>query len=140
MNKVYRHRQFANDEFLGRVDQDGRVYESRLGPDKYVGRVDLEDGKIYEARVGPDKYIGRVDAETGKIYLPRFGPDEYLGRVEKDGKLYAHRTLAPDTYLGRVEKMTSLVHGGGAYLLLIVPAYDQEAEAAQADQERASRK
>lgn len=129
MNRVYRHRPRLHDEYLGRVTPDGKVYESRLGPDRYIGRVDLNTGQIYEARVGPDKKIGRVELDSGKVYLSRLGPDEYLGEVRSNGKIYHHKWLAPDEYLGRVEDMTSLTHGGAAFLLLVQPAYD-EAEAA----------
>ena len=135
MNKVYKHRPKARDELLGRVSADGRVYESRLSPDKYVGRVELESGKIFESRFGPDKHIGRVDIGTGKVYLKRLGPDEYLGRVEKAGKLYFHRSLARDEYLGKVTDMVSVTHGGGAFLLLLIPEIDKETQ--QAEQEEA---
>jgi hypothetical protein len=134
MNKVYRHRPNARDELLGRVAADGRVFESRLAPDKYVGRVELESGKIFESRFGPDKHIGRVDISTGKVYLKKLGPDEYLGRVEKDGKLYSHRTLARDEYLGKVTEMVSVTHGGGAFLLLLVPEIDKETQLAEEEE------
>jgi hypothetical protein len=136
MNKVYRHRPKARDELLGRVAADGRVFESRLAPDKYVGRVELESGKIFESRFGPDKHIGRVDIASGKVYLKKFGPDEYLGRVEKDGTLYSHRTLAPDEYLGKVSEMTSVTHGGGAFLLLLIPEIDKETQLAEEEEAR----
>jgi hypothetical protein len=134
MNKVYKHRPKARDELLGRVSADGRVYESRLSPDKLVGRVELESGNIFESRFGPDKHIGRVDIASGKVYLKKLGPDDYLGRVEKDGKLYAHRTLARDEYLGKVTDMVSVVHGGGAFLLLLIPEVDREAQLAEEDE------
>lgn len=127
MNKVYRHRPAANDEYLGWVDEEGRVYETRLGPDKYIGRVEPGSGKIYEARLGPDKYIGRVNGKSGKIYLAKLGPDIYIGRVQTDGKLFHHHNLAADEYLGKVIEMTSRIHGGAAFLLLIQPAYDEAA-------------
>lgn len=126
MNKVYRHHAFARDEYLGRIAEDGRVYDSRVGPDRYIGRVELENGKIYESRLGPDQLIGRVEAKSGKVYLEKLGPDEYLGRVIEDGKLYRHKPVAPDEYLGKVTEMVSVVHGGAAFLLLVVPAYEQE--------------
>jgi len=122
MNKVYKHKKFAIDEYLGWVDQDGKVYERTEKLDHYVGHVDERDGKVYEARSGPDQYIGRVDPDNGKVYLTKFGPDQYLGRVRKDGKLYHHKRLARDDYLGKVKEMTSLTHGGAAFLLLVMPA------------------
>ena len=126
MNKAYRHKPIAPDEYLGRVDQAGKTYETRLGPDLYVGRVDLNTGKIYESRLGPDKLIGRVDSHNGKVYHSRLGPDEYLGRVDPDGKCYLHKRLARDEYMGKVTEMLSLTHGAAAFLLLILPALEED--------------
>jgi len=124
MNKVYRHKPIAPDDYLGHVNERGQVYASRRGPDQLVGRVELETGKIYESRLGPDRYIGRVDANSGKVYLSQLGPDEYLGRVHRDGKLTLHIPLGADEYLGKVVDMTSLAHGGAAFLLLVQPVLD----------------
>jgi hypothetical protein len=126
MNKVYKHKSLAPDEYLGWVDETGRVYESRFGPDKLIGRVNIADGKIFESRLGPDRQIGQVDLKNGKVYLSKLGPDEYLGAVHGDGKLYAHVSLGGDDYLGKVADMVSYAHGGAAFLLLIQPAYDEE--------------
>jgi hypothetical protein len=131
VNKVYKHERMARDQYLGRVDADGDVYEARFGPDKRIGKVELSSGKIYEARHGPDKYLGRVDPKTGKVYLSRLGPDELFGEVKQDGRLYHHRRMARDDYMGKVQEMTSLTHGGAAFLLLIQPAYEEEAQRAQ---------
>jgi hypothetical protein len=129
MNKVYLHRSMAHDELLGRVGADGRVYDERFGPDEYIGRVNLEDGKIYVSRVGPDEYIGRVKLKTGEVHLSMFGPDKYMGKVTKDGKIMRHKHLAPDEYLGRVDDMLSIAHGAAAFLLLILPAIEEDLEA-----------
>lgn len=115
MSKVYKQKPLAPDELLGRVASDGKVYESRFGPDKYVGRVETETGKVYEARFGPDKYIGRVALDTGKIFHAKFGPDEYLGRVGDDGKLFRHKPLASDEYVGKITDLRSYAHGGAAF-------------------------
>ena len=135
MNEVYRHQALAPDEYLGHVAADGRVYEHRSGPDRYIGRVELENGKIFESRLGPDRQIGHIDLSNGRVYLDKLGPDEYLGSVRSDGKLYLHRAMASDEYLGKVKEMASLAHGGGAFLLLVLPAHDEAAEAARAEDE-----
>jgi hypothetical protein len=129
MNKVYLHKPMGKDELLGRVGPDGRVYDERFGPDEYIGRVNLEEGKIYVSRVGPDEYIGRVKLETGEVHLSMFGPDKYMGKVTKDGKIMRHKHLAPDEYLGRVEDMLSIAHGAAAFLLLILPAVEEDLKA-----------
>jgi hypothetical protein len=121
MNKVYRHKKLSTDQYLGRVDRNGKVYEAQFGPDKYAGRVDLDSGKIYEARFGPDKYVGKVDFADGKIYRHRIGPNEYLGRVDVDGRCYLHKRLGRDEYLGKVTGMTSSAHGAAGVLLLLLP-------------------
>jgi hypothetical protein len=128
MNKVYRHKKLAPDQYIGNVIENGKVFEARFGPDKHAGRVDLDSGKVYEARFGPDKYIGRVDLSNGKIYLPRLGPDDYLGRVAEDGRCYLHKRLARDEYIGKVTDMASYAHGGAGFLLLLMPLLEKIAE------------
>ena len=135
-HKVYFQRPLAPDALLGRVEADGKVYESRFGPDKYVGRVELDTGKIYEARLGPDKYVGQVMLDSGKVYRHKpMAADEYLGSVDGDGKFFRHRPLAADEYLGQVVEMTSYAHGGAAFLLLIWPMVEEELEARERDPE-----
>ena len=72
MNNVFLHKAFAPDDRIGHVDEQGRVFETRFGPDKIVGRVDLRSGKIYESRSGKDEYLGKIDPTTGKIYLEKW--------------------------------------------------------------------
>jgi len=128
MNKAYRHVSLARDEYLGRVDEHGTVFEERFGPDRRIGRVDPGDGTVFEARLGPDRVIGRVELNTGKVFLAKFGPDEYVGKVYKDGRCFYHRQVARDLYLGRVKEMVSFAHGGAAFLLLIFPAYEEKVD------------
>ncbi len=131
MKKVYKHKALLPDQYLGRVDEDGKVYQTISGPnrpDKYIGRVDLSTGKVFDAQVSPEKYLGRVEADSGKVFLAAIGPDEYLGRVHEDGRIYHHKRLAPDEYLGKVADMNSALYGGAAFLLLVLPVFIQEAE------------
>jgi hypothetical protein len=127
MKKVLLHKSFGLDPLLGRVDDDGKVYQNVDGlgkPDRYVGRVDVSDGKIYDANHTPERYAGRVEAD-GKVYQAEFGPDEYLGRVEEDGKCFHHKRLARDEYMGHIEQMDNIYLGGAAFLLLILPAWQK---------------
>ncbi len=125
MNKVHLHKSLAQDPYLGHVDHQGNVFESRFGPDKKVGRVELNTGRIYETRFGPDQYLGRTDLESGKVYLAKIGPDEYLGTVSKEGKMSLHKPFAVDEYIGVIKDMGSLAHGGAAMILLVLPAYEE---------------
>jgi hypothetical protein len=130
--KVYLHKPATPDELLGRMDEDGKAYETRFGPDRYIGRVDISNGKIYASRPGPDKHIGEVALETGKVFTARFGPDDYVGRVQADGDLYLHKPVAPDQYIGREAGMPSYAHGGAALLLLVLPEIQKPAEPGEA--------
>ena len=134
---VYQQKPLAPDELLGRVDPDGKVYETRLGPDTYVGRVDIDSGKIYETRLGPDHYLGHVDLGSGKVFLHKpLALDDYLGRVDEDGKFLHQRVLAKDEYLGKITEMASYAHGGAAFLLLVWPDVAKEAAAKKAAHEK----
>lgn len=135
-SQVLWHRPLARDEVVGRVELDGRAYKTRVGPDEYVGRVELDSGKIFEERLGPDKYVGRVALDSGKVYRHKpIAPDEYLGRVDTDGQFYRHKPIAPDEYLGKLLPMPGYAYGGAAFLLLILPAWQEEHEAKQSDPE-----
>ena len=133
-SKVFRHKPLAADELLGRVEPDGRLYESRLGPDKFIGRVETDNGKVYESRVGPDKYVGRVELDTGKVWRAKVGPDEYLGRVNGEGEFHRHKPLGPDEYIGKITEMASYAHGGAAFLLLALPAWIKAEEKATTEE------
>jgi hypothetical protein len=138
---VYQQKPLAPDELMGRVDPDGKVYETRLGPDKYIGRVDVDSGKIYEALVGPDHYLGRVDLGSGKVFLHKpMALDEYVGRVDDDGKFFHHRPLAKDDYIGKITEMASYAHGGAAFLLLVWPDFAKVTAAKKAAAEKKNKK
>jgi hypothetical protein len=135
MKKVYKHKPLALDEYLGRVDEDGKVYKNVAGPrklDSYIGRVDLTTGKVYDAGTTPERYLGRVDPE-GKVFLSALGAEEYLGKVHANGKMFHHKRLARDEYLGKVKDMGAVVFGGAAFLLLAMPVFQAELEKAEGE-------
>jgi hypothetical protein len=139
MKKVFKHKALAPDEYLGRVDEDGKVYKNIAGPNKpdsYIGRVELNTGKVYDATATAEHYIGRVEVETGKVFLARVGPEEYLGKVNDKGQFFHHKRLARDEYLGKINEMMSYAYGGAAFLLLVYPVF--EAELAQAEAEKSA--
>ena len=116
-----------HDKLLGRVEENGRVYRTYLGPDDEIGHVHLETGKVYAQRLGNDEYIGRVDLDNGKIWRDvTAAPDEYLGRVHEDGRMDYHLAGRADEYIGRIAGEVSLAQAGAAFLLLVLPAYAEE--------------
>ena len=136
MNKVYRHKPLAADEYLGHVAFDGKVYETRFGPDKHVGWVELDTGKIYESRFGPDRYIGQVQLDSGKVYRHKpMAVDEYLGQMDNHGKFYRHQ-VGPDEYIGQIEGTNAYAIGGAGFMLLVWPLVEEEMKAQAAETEQ----
>ncbi len=125
MSKVYRHGFLGADEYLGKVDPDGKVYDGHFDPERFVGQANLETGQVYDSRLGNVHEIGRVDLATGKIFHISQKDSDYLGKVEESGKCYWHKKLAPDVYMGKVEELISFAHGGAAFLLLIFPLIEE---------------
>ena len=125
MSKAYLQREgVAHDKLLGRVEDNGRVYRTYLGPDDEIGHVHLDSGKVYAQRIGNDEYIGRVDLDNGKVWRDvTAGPDEYLGRVHEDGRMDYHVAGRADEYIGRIAGDASLAQAGAAFLLLVWPAF-----------------
>ncbi len=130
-SNVFRQKPLAPDAKVGRVEPDGRVFAERFGPDRYVGRVEVDTGRVWESHLGPDKLIGHVEPATGRCFRARFGPDEYVGRAAGDGRLYRHVPVALDEYIGSIEHMAGLVHAGAALLLLVLPDREAEEQAQQ---------
>ena len=125
--RAYLHRPLAPDPQIGYTEWDGKVYETRFGPDKYVGRVELDTGRIYETRLGPDKYVGQVELSSGKIFRHVAGrPDDYLGRVDANGNCYVHQPFAKDPYVGNLTPMPGYALAGAAFLLLLIPVLEAE--------------
>ena len=126
--KVYLQKTgILHDKLLGRVEDNGRVYRTHLGPDDEIGHVNLETGKVYAQRLGNDEYVGRVDLDNGKVWQDvTAAPDEYLGRVHEDGRMDYHRAGQPDEYIGRIAGGASLTQAGAAFLLLVWPAFTEE--------------
>jgi hypothetical protein len=122
MIKVYQVIPRGLDVLLGHVDENGKVYRGRIGPDEYLGSVDLATGKVYSSRFGPDKEIGRVDQQSGKVYTSRLGPDDYVGTVDEHGRIHRHVPMAVDETIGKVDRFISFAHSAGAMLLLVLPA------------------
>jgi hypothetical protein len=82
----------------------------------------LDTGKVYRKQLGPDEYLGRIDLLSRKVYrqVPR-AADEYLGRVNENGRMYLHNSLSSDDYIGKLLEPTSNAHTGAAFLLLVFP-------------------
>jgi hypothetical protein len=129
MKKVYKHKLLAFDTYLGRVDEDGKVYRSTepRKPEHYIGRVELNSGKVFDTAAGPEKYIGRVELASGKVFVARINnEEEYAGRVTDKGRFYHHKRLARDNYMGKIKDMMSFAFGGAAFLLLAFPAFEAD--------------
>ena len=79
-----------------------------------------ENGRIYAAKPGPDQLLGRVE-EDGTIYRHiSGGVDINVGRVSQSGKVYARRPgVAHDALIGRVEGEPRTLAGGAAFFLLL---------------------
>jgi hypothetical protein len=129
MKKVYKHKTLAPDVYLGRIEDDGKVYRNVGGPrkpDHYIGRVDLQTGKVYSAEAGPETLVGHVELDSGKVYLTRLNHTEYIGRVNEKGRIYHHKRMAFDQYLGKIKEMMSYAYGGAAFLMLVMPVFEAE--------------
>jgi len=134
MTKVFLAVSLAPDRLVGHVKEDGKIIRSQVGLDDEIGHVNLRNGHIFEQRFGPDKKFGHVDLVDGKVYLSRFGPDKYVGQVMADGRMYYHVPMGRDDYVGQVESFVSYAHSGGAFLLLVLPALEDQDQNGSPDQ------
>jgi hypothetical protein len=126
--KVYLQKPgILHDQLLGRVEENGRVYRTQVGPDDEIGHVHVESGRVHAQRLGIDEYVGRVDLDDGRVWLHvTAGADEYLGRVHENGRMDRHLPGQLDEYVGRIASEASLAHAGAAFLLLVRPAFAEQ--------------
>ena len=125
---VYLQRAMAPDKKLGYVKENGEVYREDPGFNDRIGHVDITSGRVYRRRsAAPDKLVGHVDVDNGKIHLEvPVSPDKYIGRVRTNGDLNLHLAGSPDVKIGSIKDMESLAQGGGAFLLLVLPAFEEK--------------
>lgn len=77
------------EQWLGRVDDRGRVYQQERGPDPYCGRVDMDSGKIFAGLPGQDECIGWVELNSGRIfYCSAKATTKCVGEIDGHGRIY----------------------------------------------------
>jgi len=127
-SKVYLQRALAPDKHLGYVKENGEVFREDPGLNDRIGHVDIFTGRVFRRRTAaPDKLVGHVDVDNGKIHLEvPASADKYIGRVRTNGELNLHMAGQLDVKIGSVKNMESLAQGGGAFLLLVLPAFEEK--------------
>ncbi len=121
MPKIYRDVPPGSHDLIGWIDpDDGSIYDSTSGRDRYLGEVDYDEGEVYD---DTEEFMGWVE-DDGRVFASYPGEpggedvEECLGYVDEDGRLfvYADDEEEEELYVGYVTEMTDEVEGAAALL------------------------
>jgi hypothetical protein len=111
--KIYRDVPLLPDKLIGRIDEQGKVYDVESGQDEYIGYVDYEEGDVYDE---DEDLMGYITDEGNIIGIYEEDDEEDIGYVTEEGEIYGYSEEG-DLYLGKVVGMQDSVEGAAAMLL-----------------------
>ncbi|MBN2548642.1 MAG: hypothetical protein JXB15_05775 [Anaerolineales bacterium] len=111
--QIYRDVPGKDGQLIGRIAEDGKVYNLEEEPESYVGYVDYEEGEVYDE---DDGLMGWIE-DDGAIVGSYEDDDEEIGYVTEEGEVFGYDENGDDLYLGRVTEMRDSTEGAAAMLL-----------------------
>lgn len=121
--KIYQDVPMLPDKLIGRIDENGKVYQIKDGKDEYIGWLDYEAGEVYDEG---DELMGWVE-DDGVIIAQYEDEEEDLGYVTEEGEVYGYDESEEDLYLGKVTDMQDATEGAAAMLLFFDIIEEDEA-------------
>lgn len=119
--KIYRDIPMGPDKLIGRIDEDGKVYEIGQDSERPIGWIDYDEGEVYDIE---DDLMGWIEEDGTIIGYYDDDEEEDIGYVTEDGEIYGYGDGDNDIYLGKVVEMEDSTQGAAAMLLF----YDFEDE------------
>ena len=111
--KIYRDVQMGPDKLVGRIDDEGRIYDVESGSDKYPGWIDYDEGEIFDES---DDLMGWIEDDGMIVGYYDEDSEEEIGYVTEDGELYGYDADDNDVYVGKVANMQDATEGAAAML------------------------
>ena len=119
--KIYRDVPMLPDKLIGRIDEEGKVFDVESEEEEYIGRIDYAEGEVYDA---DDDLMGWIEND-GTIIGQYEDEDEEIGYVSDEGEVYGYDDEGKDLYLGKVALMRDATEGAAA-MLLFYDIFDED--------------
>jgi hypothetical protein len=111
--KIYRDVPMLPDKLIGRINDEGKVFDIESGEEEFIGWIDYNEGEVYDA---DDELMGWIEND-GTIIGQYEDEDEEIGYVTDDGEVYGYDDEGKDLYLGKVTPTQDATDGAAAMLL-----------------------
>jgi hypothetical protein len=121
--KIYRDVPLLPDVLIGRINEEGKVFDVESGEEEYIGYIDYKEGEVYD----PDEDLMGWIENDGTIIGQYEDEKEEIGYVTDDGEVYGYDDEGQELYLGKVTPMQDATEGAAA-MLLFYDIFDEQEE------------
>ena len=110
------------ENMIGRIDDQGNVYEVEGGDEICLGWINFEDGDVFDDE---DDLIGWVEEDGTVVAVAEEGDEEIeIGYVNENGELYCYTGEDEESLVGQLKNMQDYAEGAAALLFFI--SFDEE--------------
>jgi hypothetical protein len=109
--------QLIQENLIGRIDDEGNVYEVEGEDEICLGWIDFEQGDVFDAE---DTLIGWVEDDGTVVAVDKDADEEIeIGYVNDQGALYAFEGEDAEVLVGQLQNMQDLAEGAAALLFFL---------------------
>jgi hypothetical protein len=112
------------ENLIGRIDDEGNIYEVEGDEEICLGWIDFEHGDVFDDE---DVLIGWVEEDGTAVAVDEEADEEIeIGYVNDEGALYAYEGEKEETLVGQLQDMQDLAEGAAALLFFLDIEEDEE--------------
>ena len=105
------------ENLIGRIDDDGNVYEVDGEEEICLGWIEFDEGDVFD---GEDVLVGWVEDDGTVVAVDEEGDEEIeIGYVSEDGELYAYEGEEEKALVGKLKNMQDYAEGAAALLFFL---------------------
>ena len=110
------------ENLIGKIDEQGNVYEVEGEEETCLGWINLDDGDVFD---NEDVLIGWVEDDGTVVAVAEEGDEEIeIGYVKESGELYCYTGEDEEALVGQLKNMHDFTEGAAALLFFI--SFDEE--------------
>jgi hypothetical protein len=105
------------ENLIGRIDDDGNVYEVDGEDEICLGWINFDEGDVFDAE---DVLIGWVEDDGTVVAVDEEADEEIeIGNVNDQGELYAYEGENKKALVGKLKTMQDYAEGAAALLFFL---------------------
>jgi hypothetical protein len=105
------------ENLIGRIDDEGNVYEVEGDEEICLGWINFEQGDVFDTE---DVLIGWVEDDGTVVAVDEEADEEIeIGYVNDQGELYAYKGEDDEALVGQLQSMQDFAEGAAALLFFL---------------------